>query len=223
MDDHRWVDFWDPQLSVDEIWDIMWNIILDAANNICPMVDMKISNGNPSWFCNEILEEIHLKDELHNLFKRSKDSVDWQNFKIQNNIVKNMIKNSKENFIQDQLEQNSGNPNKFWRYVNNITGLGKQKSSVEHINLVDDNGNDIQGDTAAEYMNEYYASAGYNLLQNFNTTWTPNTEIYKDYGGFQFEEISEYEVVKLVKDIKISKSSAYKELSSKLFKDAFGV
>ena len=132
-----------------------------------------------------------------------------------------MIKNSKETFIQEQLEQNSGNPNKFWRYVNNITGLGKHKTSIEHINLIDENGNDIEGNAAAEYMNEYYATAGYNLLENFNTNWTPNAHMYKDYDGFQFEEISEYEILKLVQDINISKSSAYKELSSRLFKDAF--
>ena len=45
--------------------------------------------------------------------------------------------------------------------------------------------------------------------------------MYKDYEGFHFEEISEYEILKLVKEIKISKSSAYRELSSRLFKDAF--
>ena len=27
------------------------------------IVNMKIRNGNPEWFCNEILEESHLKDE----------------------------------------------------------------------------------------------------------------------------------------------------------------
>ena len=210
-----------PYLNVDEIWDIMYNIILDAADITCPMIEMKIVNGNPAWFCNEILEEIYLKDELFKQFRISRDPIDWQNFKIQNNIVKTMIRNSKETFIQDQLEQNSGNPNKFWRYVNNITGLGKNKTSTNHIILQDDTGNDMEGNAAAEYMNQYYATAGYNLMHKFNTTWSPNNSMYKVYGGFQFEEISEYEVLKLVKDIKLSKSSAYKELSSRLFKDAF--
>ena len=223
LHDNRWIDFWDPDLEVDEIWNIMYNIILDAADITCPMVNMKIANGNPAWFCNEILEEIHLKDELYNQFRTTGDLIDWQNFKRQNNIVKNLIKNSKETIIKDQLEQNAGNPTKFWRHLNNITGLGKNKTSIDHINLVDDNGIEIEGHAAAEHMNEYYATAGYNLLQTFNTTWTPNNKMYKQYEGFRFEEISEYEILKLVKDIKISKSSAYKELSSRLFKDAFTI
>ena len=223
LNDNRWVDYWDPDLNVDEIWDIMFNIILDAANITCPMVSMKIANGNPAWFCNEVLEEIHLKDELYNQFRSTNDLLDWENFKIQNNFVKNLIKNSKENFIKEQLEQNTGNPNKFWRYINTITGLGKAKTSIDHINLVDENGIDIEGSAAAEYMNEYYATAGYNLLKNLNDTWTPNNNMFKEYKGFHFEEISEYEILKIVKDIKISKSSAYKELSSRLFKDAFQI
>ena len=45
--------------------------------------------------------------------------------------------------------------------------------------------------------------------------------MYGDYPGFSFGEISDYEVLKLVKDMKISKSSAYSQHRSRLFKDAF--
>ena len=98
---------------MNEIWDIMYNIILDAADRTCPMVSMKIANGNPAWFSNEILEELHLKDEFYRQFKQTNEVADWESFKRQNNIVKNVIKNSKEAFIKDQIDQNAGNPTKF--------------------------------------------------------------------------------------------------------------
>ena len=47
--------------------------------------------------------------------------------------------------------------------------------------------------------------------------------MFGDYSGFSFEILSEYEVCKTVKDIQISKSSAYSEISTRLFKDAFVV
>ena len=223
LEDQRWLGFWDPELTIDEIWEIMFQIIVDAAESLCPMVNMKIVNGNPVWFSQEILEEIYLKDELFRQFKSSKDQNDWDNFKRQNNVVKTLIKSGKEDFIKEQLEQNSGNPKKFWRYINNTTGLGKNTTSNTQIHLIDELGNEIEGNAAAECMNEYYATAGFNLLKTFNTTWVPNNKIYKEYAGFRFEEISDYEVLKLINDIKISKSSAYQELSSRLFKDAFSV
>ena len=61
LDDPRWVQFWDTKKAVDGLWNIMFQIIMDAADITCPIVNMKIRNGNPEWFCNEILEEIHLK------------------------------------------------------------------------------------------------------------------------------------------------------------------
>ena len=82
-----------------------------------------------------------------------------------------------------------------------MSGLGKNQSSTDSKHLLDENGVDIEGDAAAEYVNEYYATAGYNLLPTFNTNWTPNNKMYKQYNGFHFEEISEYEILKLVKDI----------------------
>ena len=130
-------------------------------------------------------------------------------------FVKSLIKNGKENFIQEQLEEHSGNPNKFWRFINNTTGLGKPRPTSENINLLDENGNEIEGKAAVDFMNEYYANAGPNLLKSFNARWVPNNNMFKEYEGFNFEEISEYEVLKLVKDIKISKSSAYAELGSR--------
>ena len=47
--------------------------------------------------------------------------------------------------------------------------------------------------------------------------------MFEEYPGFSFFDITEYEVTKLIKDIDISKSSAYCEISSRLFKDAFSV
>ena len=72
-------------------------------------------------------------------------------------------------------------------------------------------------------MNKYYASAGYNSLNVFTITWSPNIEKFDTYQGFSFDDINEYEITKLVKEINISKSSAYDEISTRLFKDAFSI
>ena len=134
-----------------------------------------------------------------------------------------MIKSGKEEFVKDQIEQNSGNPKKFWRIINNTTGLGKERSNTTEITLSDGNNNVLQGKEAVKYMNEYYASAGYNLLNSFNTPWSPNVKILKDYPGFHVDAIREYEVLKAIKEIKLSKSSAYPDISTRLFKDAFEI
>ena len=198
--DRRWPTFWN-ETDVDELWRLMFAIIVDAADKTAPMVNMKIVNGNPEWFSQEILEEIYLKDELFRQFRCTRDLDDWQSFKTQNNLVKGLIGAGKETFIKDQIEENSGNPKNCWRYINNTTGLGKNRVKTDEINLLDNDGNEIEGHAAADYMNDYYATAGYNLMKAFNTVWEPNPKLLNECEGFKFkfEEISEYEILKLVK------------------------
>ena len=219
LEDPRWVDYWDPKNDVDLMWQIMYGIIIDAADIICPSVNMKILDGNPNWFSQEILEEIHLKDELFREYKDTKSDVTWERYVLQRNRVKLLIKTGKEEFVKDQIELNSSNPKKFWRKINTFTGLGKERSSSTLTNLVNNHGETVSGKDAIEYMNEYYASAGYDL--KFDIPWHPNLAIFNNYDGLSFQNVTQYEVCKLIKDINISKSSAYTDISSRLLKDAF--
>ena len=60
------------------------------------------------------------------------------------------------------------------------------------------------------------------LANKFPDTWRISDSIKCDE-PFGFKEVTEYEVLKLVKDIKIAKSSAYEGVSTHLFKDAFEI
>ena len=223
LNDHRWVEFWDPENNIDNMWKCMYDIILEAADNTCPSVNMKILEGNPDWFSHEILEEIYLKDEIFREYKEINSEDVWDQYVSQRNKVKLMIKEGKEEFIKDQIEINSANPQKFWRKINTTTGLGKERSYSTLTTLVNKNGEKISGKDAVDYLNNYYASAGFDLLNEFTIPWLPNLNMFGEYDGLSFQNVTEYEVCKIIKDIKISKSFAYADLSSKLLKDAFTV
>ena len=89
--------------------------------------------------------------------------------------------------------------------------------------LVNNEGETISGKDAVEYLNNYYASAGFDLSKEFHVPWHPNLAMFGDYPGFSFQNVTEYEILRLIKDINVSKSSAYTDISSKLLKDAFTV
>ena len=200
----------------------MFNIILTAADRMCPFVKMKINNNNPEWFTQEILEEIYLKKELFQKFKESNSSDDWIAFKEQNKLVKLLIKSGKEEFVKETLAETSGNPRKFWRTINNTTGLGKNKAKDISIEIRTTDGETLKDFDAAEHINNYYINIGPSLATKFPNTWQLDDNI-RHNESFSFENTNEYEILKLVKDIKLSKSSAYCEISTRLFKDAFEV
>ena len=56
----------------------MFDIILSAANKLCPTVKMKINNHS-EWFSHELLEEIHYKSELS---RKYDGYLVWRNIRI---------------------------------------------------------------------------------------------------------------------------------------------
>ena len=220
--DKGWAAFWNLENDANTLWDIMYDIILTASDTLCPLVKMKINNNNPEWFSQEILEEIHYKSELFREYKETKSPNTWIAFKAQNKFVKSLIKSGKEEFVKDTLAETSGNPRKFWRTINNTTGLGKNKAkdTVMQIKTIDDI--ILKDSDAAEYINDYYINIGPSLAAKFPDSWSLDENIQYNE-SFSFETTTEYEILKLVKDIKLSKSSAFPEISTRLFKDAFEI
>ena len=72
-------------------------------------------------------------------------------------------------------------------------------------------------------MNNLYTDAGPNLAKRFNKYWTVNDCNINAQTSFLFDFITEKCIIKLVSDIKISKSSATGSLYSRILKDIFSV
>ena len=47
--DNRWMKFWEEDVSVDELWSIMYKIFLDALNILCPYVEKSIQVDKLNW------------------------------------------------------------------------------------------------------------------------------------------------------------------------------
>ena len=73
----------------------------------------------------EILSELRHKDYLYNKAKKSKTERDWKMFKQKKNEVKKLLATAKENFVKEKLDELGGSPRKFWRTINDISGIGK--------------------------------------------------------------------------------------------------
>ena len=219
----KWKNFWECESDPEKLWAIMEEIISDCANYHCPIVRMKIRENSPAWFSREIVEELYLKDDRYNQARSSGKELDWDIFRNQNRRVKKLILEAKEEYIKELLETNNGNPKFFWRNINEISGLGKNKKRKGVEKIIDDSGKEFRNLEAAEYMNKYYTEAGKHLSCGNTSVWDQTNYMSKAKSVFQFDFISQVWVKNLVKDIKISKSSAVENLGSRILKDAFSV
>ena len=132
-----------------------------------------------------------------------------------------MIFSGKDVYINEQIDHNLSDSKKLLRNLNVLTGLGKNKKSAGMDEVYDEHGNLLKNQEAAEYMNDFYISAGPKLVNQIPNQWKESDFKQEIDSTFEFSFITEMMVKKLVGQIDISISAALGDLSSRLLKDAF--
>ena len=221
---HKWERFWDLESNKpEEMWEIMLEIITEKADSHCPFKDMKIREDTPQCITQEILSEINHKDYLYTRAKKLNTTQDWNLFKKKKNEVKRLLNNAKENYVKNKLDELEGNPRKFWRTINEMSGIGKNKNGRKCTKIVDENGTVHENLDAATFLNNYYVNVGPSLAKKHEKKWEKEKCKMKCNSTFNFQWVTEREVKQLIKEICITKPSAIDGLNTRILKDAFEI
>ena len=220
----RWVDFWDLDKDKPaEMWEIMLEVIQDCADHHCPIKNMKVRDDTPYWLTRDILSELDHKEYLFKRAKAQNTTESWDLFRAKKNEVKKLLNTAKENYVKNKLDELESNPRKFWRTINVLSGIGKNKKGKKCTKIIDEGGKMYEDLEAAEFLNTFYAGVGPALAQKHKRTWEKEKCKIKTDSSFNFSWVSEREVKELIKEICIMKSSAIKGLNTRIVKDAFEV
>ena len=220
----KWMDFWSyKENEPDKMWEIMLEIIQERADALCPLKKMKFRDDTPQWITKDILSELNHKDNLYKKAKNIGTAESWNLFTKKKNEVKKLLDEAKENFVKNKLDELEGNPRKFWRVINGISGIGKNKNSRKCTRVIDENGRIHEDLEAANFLNDYYVNIGPSLAQKHKKDWVKEKCKIQTNSSFNFKWVTEREVQELIKEICITKASAIENLSTRLLKDAFEV
>ena len=158
------------------------------------------------------------RDNLLKQYERTKDPADWVMYKRLRKETNRGVREAKQEFTLDNLEKHVGDHNKFWQQINEL--IPKSDSNRATLRLVDKNDNsEVDVSKTADYINSFFVNIGPNLARLFTEPWV--TDMARTNMELPSMVTNEDEVKKLVKEINIYKSSAIKNLSSKLLKPAF--
>ena len=109
--------------------------------------------------------------------------------------------------------------NKFWKNIKDVLPNGKNKQT-NNISLKDKDNNFIQNDKdMANVLNNYFTTIGPSLASNMTDPWLYNGHVF-DCILFDDFHIEREELLKLLREIDITKSSAIDNISSRVMKDA---
>ena len=169
---------------------------------------------------NEILEMIKHKDRLLRRAKTKNTEYDWVTARNFRNRTNYFIRQANPNFIQNNLNNSQNNAKKFWQNIKDVLPNTKDTKGSK-IALKNMNQEFFENDKEmADTLNEYFTTIGPSLAANMRDPCQYTGNVIESVLNDDFY-VENDELLKLSKDIDISKSSAIEYLSSNILKDAF--
>ena len=213
---------WDSFLNENnpiKMWDIYLENITKKIDTLYPLKHYHINQQKESWINDELMHMIIEKDRLMLQAKITNTEMAWNIARQAKNRTKNCIQRAKTTYISETLEANNTNPKNFWRAINKILPNNKNKSTNKILLKDSQTHQTITDDNIPNYINDYFATIGPQLAQKYKTEYNFNGPIGRK--DFEFEQITQGQVIDQTKKINIAKPSSIEMLSTKLLKDVF--
>ena len=220
-------DIYDSKEDNPEIlWDIFEKNIIEVLDQICPIKKLTVPENKPKWLNNDLLVLMRKRDAMYREARRKKDPILWRKAKFLQNRVEMSIKRYKKEKIEGELIRNRTNPKKFWANIREIW----PKDSLSNVHtLLDDNGDLINTDwELVNHINEYFANIGNKLANEIknkpsfdNTQLFPHMVLNNNSDDITNRPIEQNEILEIIKEIDINKSSAIENVRAMVIIDAF--
>lgn len=134
--------------------------LLNTFNIHCPIKESKVSKRKmprKPWITPGLIKSINTKDKLYKKY-RSKPSYDTNiKYTKYRNILNNLLRISKRNYITAELDANRNNMKKTWQTLNNL--LGRNKSPKPSSYFSDEKGLEIKDSVdIANKFNDFFTN-----------------------------------------------------------------
>ena len=217
LNDCNWDHFYNA-VDVNEKWAIYIKNVKDVTDRLCPMKLFRTKSARDPWITDEIIEQIKDKDRALRRAKRTKNDQHWQIARRLRNDCLRATRNSKSDFIKNELNNNAGDSKKFWKNINTLLKPNSGKSTILDLKE-QDSGISITHESTADFINNYFAQIGPKLAEHFKEPWKQFQQPLNENMGDVSADIDE--VTKLCNNISTTKSSAIKDIASRVIKAAF--
>lgn len=218
--DHIWSE---KLKSTDDIANELVQTLTEKLNVHAPLTETNIACkwGNKHWWTAAIKEEINIRDNWYKRAVITNLVEHWNLYRRQRNKVVAMMRQQKQNYYYEKIDQVKGDSNKMWKTLKNLFhNNGKTQSSVILFN------GKIETDKTkiAENFNDYYIKSINIIAQNIDLLQTQ--EILQNITPLntfnRFETLQLADLRKIVNNLK-NKNNSVDGISTKIIKLAFEV
>ena len=217
----KWTDFWKVTGDPDKLWDIKIGIITSVADTMYPIERLKVRDDKPDWMNDYLVKSLNKKRLAYVKATNTGSEADWDKFKKCRSTIKSLLRRHKRTYITRKLGNRKQDPKRFWREMGRNLKLGKHSSKKGLHHIANEQGELVDGVSAADYMNQYYTNVGDKLSRKFKKEWVSNGFFDTlNKIEFSFNFITENVIKNILKTLPLNKSSCIKLLTSRILRDS---
>ena len=207
--------------DADEIW-LQWKtFFLDILDKHMPNTQIKIK-GNRIPHVNSDVKEIRQKGLSKS--KSQQNGVKYLEtgllpFKKQSELH---LEIAKKNYYTNKTEENKDNLKKTWQILREAMGQGGKISSVDKV--IVDGITVTDKEQIPDIFNDHLVSVGSKIADNIPATdLSPTVNIPKTQNRFKLKQITNAQIIKIVKKLVNGKAIGIHNIPNKVLKDSIDI
>jgi len=203
-----------------------------VLDSIAPIRESRVRNSTQEWFDGEVNDNITIRDKLFKKFKKNKLQINYDIYREARIKARKAISNEKISFFEEKLNQNIGKPKELWKTLKDLGLPNKKSSGSTKVCLKKENG-DIcfDSNSNSEIFMNFFSDLAKNLLRKLPSPPTRYTiaSLINYYSGktpetsFTLKPVSEEEVIKIMKDLDITKAAGIDNIKAIFLKDGASI
>ncbi|CAB3977046.1 Hypothetical predicted protein [Paramuricea clavata] len=145
--------------NVDEKLTIFNEIFLNTLDKHAPVKTIKVRGKSCPFITPEIKASMIKRDQLHSLFRKTRDHYDWLNFREARNFTKTALVNAQKEYVLKKVQQHRNNTGSLWKVIKENIAYRERESVVysKEPKLV------------AEEFNHFFSTIGVNAAKKAST------------------------------------------------------
>ena len=185
------------------------------------------ANSKP-WFDNHIVSAIQRRYKLYKKFRHSDLETDKDNLKVAKTHLQKMIMKEKKSYFEEEPGKNRNKPKELWKTLKSLS-LTSDKAKQSKISIKAYGAIQIEAQENVNTFKRFYSELAVGLQKKLprapnkftsqtTKSYYPKTLCSKS-NDFEFSNVSEEDVKKILLSLDTSKAAAMEQIPPKFLKD----
>lgn len=194
-------------------YDILEKLVDSAADELCPLTEMRIRVNSVEYLNAELLELQKDRDYFVHKAEVSQDPGDWFIAECLKRKARSENERARSNYFQNLAESLNQNPKKIWNEVQQMEP--KQAHSIQNIDK-NETGERIPMADLPEHINNYFINIGEELANKFTRIENDQKTFKPDMNNTKYElpKINKDEIIAKLTKISRDKATGVKNINA---------